>query len=160
MPLALYSGTFDPVTQGHMDITQRAARLFEKVVIGVFDTPAKTLLFSTEERVELFRKAVEHIPNAEVMPYDGLTVDFARRIGATVVIRGVRSITDVDYEAAMVMMNRKLQPQIDTVFLYTSLEYQFVSSTLIKEVARYGGDISSLVAEHVAAALKEKFRAV
>ncbi|MBI2171097.1 MAG: pantetheine-phosphate adenylyltransferase [Chloroflexi bacterium] len=160
MPLALYSGTFDPVTQGHMDITQRAARLFAKVVIGIFDTPAKTLLFSTEERVELFRKAVEHIPNVEVMPYAGLTVDFAHKIGATTVIRGVRSITDVDYEAAMVMMNRKLQPQIDTIFLYTSLEYQFVSSTLIKEVARYGGDISNLVAEHVAAALKEKFRAV
>ncbi len=160
MPIVLYSGTFDPVTRGHMDIVERAAKLFERVVVGIFDTPSKSLLFSTEERVALFRIAVSHVPNAEVLPYNSLTVDFARKIGAAAMVRGVRSITDVDYEAAMVMMNRKLQNQIDTIFLYTSLEYQFVSSTLIKEVARYGGDISNLVAEHVAAALKEKFRTV
>ncbi|MBI4312060.1 MAG: pantetheine-phosphate adenylyltransferase [Chloroflexi bacterium] len=158
MPLALYSGTFDPVTKGHQDIVERAAKLFEKVVVGIFDTPSKTLLFSTEERVDLFCRAVPHLSNVQVLPYRGLTVDFAREIGAAAMVRGVRSITDVDYEAAMVMMNRKLQPQVDTVFLYTSLEYQFVSSTLIKEVVRYGGDITSLVAEHVAAALKEKYR--
>ncbi|MBI4203159.1 MAG: pantetheine-phosphate adenylyltransferase [Chloroflexi bacterium] len=160
MTIALYSGTFDPVTKGHMDITRRAARLFDKIVVGIFDTPSKTLLFSTEERVDLFRQAVEDLPNVEVQPYSDLTVDFARRIGASAMIRGVRSITDVDYEAAMVMMNRKLNPNVDTVFLYTSLEYQFVSSTLIKEVARFGGDITNLVADHVAAALKTKFRAV
>lgn len=158
MVSVLYSGTFDPVTKGHMDIVERAGKLFDKVVVGIFDTPSKTLLFSTEERVVLFRKAVAHVSNAEVMPYTGLTVEFARRIGAAAMLRGVRSITDVDYEAAMVMMNRKLVNQIDTVFLYTSLEYQFVSSTLIKEVARYGGDISNLVADHVAAALREKIR--
>ncbi len=158
MPSVLYSGTFDPVTKGHMDIVERAAKLFEKVVVGVFDTPSKTLLFSTEERVALFRQAVAHVRNAEVVPYTGLTVDFARKIGAAAMLRGVRSITDLDYEAAMVMMNRKLAHQVDTVFLYTSLEYQFVSSTLIKEVARYGGDISDLVADHVAAALRQKIR--
>ncbi|MBI4338400.1 MAG: pantetheine-phosphate adenylyltransferase [Chloroflexi bacterium] len=158
MPLVFYSGTFDPVTRGHMDIVERAAKLFEKVVVGVFDTPSKTLLFSTEERVDLLLRAVGHMPNVEVMPYTGLTVEFALHIGAAAIVRGVRSITDVDYEGAMVMMNRKLRPQIDTIFLYTSLEYQFVSSTLIKEVARYGGDISNLVAEHVAAALEEKYR--
>jgi pantetheine-phosphate adenylyltransferase len=158
MPVALYAGTFDPVTMGHQDIVKRAASLFEHVIVGVFDTPSKTLLFSTEERVDLFRKAVESMPNVEVRPYSGLTVGFAQEIGATAMIRGLRSITDLDYEAAMVMMNRKLHPTVDTVFLYTSLEYQFVSSTLIKEVAHYEGDIHDLVPEHVAVALAEKIR--
>ncbi len=158
MPRVLYSGTFDPVTKGHLDITFRASALFDEVVIGVFDTPAKTLLFSTEERVEMFREVVQDMPNVTVSLYSGLTVDYAAEIGATGVIRGVRSLTDVDYEAAMVMMNRKLQPSIDTIFLYTSLEYQFVSSTLIKEVARYGGDIADLVPQNVATALRSRFK--
>lgn len=158
MPLVLYAGTFDPVTKGHADIVERAAKLFNTVVVGVFDTPAKTLLFSTQERTGLFRKTVEHLGNVKVQSYSGLTVDYAHEVGASAIIRGVRSITDVDYEAAMVMMNRKLYPDIDTVMLYTSVEYQFVSSTLIKEVARYGGDISNLVPPHVGAALREKSR--
>jgi len=132
--------------------------LFDEVVIGIFDTPAKTLLFSTEERVEMFREVVQDMPNVTVSPYRGLTVDYAAEIGAAGVIRGVRSLTDVDYEAAMVMMNRKLQPGIDTILLYTSLEYQFVSSTLIKEVARYGGDITDLVPQNVATALRSRFK--
>ena len=158
MTLAIYAGTFDPITRGHEDIAQRTASMFERVIVGVFDAPAKTLLFSTEERLEMFQRALQLMPNVEVRAYSGLTVEFAREMGATAIIRGLRSITDLDYEVAMVMMNRKLYPKIDTVFLYTSLEYQFVSSTLIKEVARYGGDISNLVPEHVAVALREKYR--
>lgn len=133
--------------------------MFDQVVIGVFDTPAKSLLFSTNERIELFQEAVTSIPNVKVISYTGLTVEFAKRVGAAAMIRGIRSITDLDYEAAMVMMNRRLQPNIDTVFLYTSLDYQFVSSTLIKEVAQYGGNIDDLVPNHVAHALQSKLNA-
>ena len=158
MALAVYAGTFDPVTKGHQDIAERAASMFDRIIVAVFDTPGKTLLFSTEERVEFLLRAVSHLPNIEVMPYNGLTVKFAKELGATVMVRGLRSITDLDYEAAMVMMNRKLYPEIDTVFLYTSLEYQFISSTLIKEVARYGGNLTNLVPDHVATALRAKYR--
>ena len=158
MVLAVYAGTFDPVTKGHLNIVERAAAMFDRLIIGVFDTPSKTLLFSTEERMQLFQGAMGHMPNVEVRSYAGLTVDWANDIGATAMVRGLRSITDLDYEAAMVMMNRRLRPRIDTIFLYTSLEYQFVSSTLIKEVARYRGDINDLVPQNVAAALQEKFR--
>lgn len=159
MPLAVYAGTFDPITKGHEDIVRRASSMFDQVVIGVFDTPAKSLLFSTNERIELFQEAVASIPNVKVISYTGLTVEFAKHVGAAAMIRGIRSITDLDYEAAMVMMNRRLQPNIDTVFLYTSLDYQFVSSTLIKEVAQYGGNIDDLVPNHVAHALQSKLNA-
>ena len=157
MAVAIYTGTFDPVTKGHEYIVQRAALMFDRVIVGVFDTPAKTLLFSTKERMDLLQKTTEHLPNVEIRSYAGLTVEFAKDVGATAIIRGLRSITDLDYEAAMVMMNRRLRPEIDTVFMYTSLDYQFVSSTLIKEVAQYGGDISDLVPHHVAVALQEKY---
>ncbi|MSQ22887.1 MAG: pantetheine-phosphate adenylyltransferase [Dehalococcoidia bacterium] len=157
MILAVYAGTFDPVTKGHIDIVERAAAMFDRLVVGVFDTPSKTVLFSTEERMRFLQRTVQKSSNVEVRSYGGLTVDFAHELGATAMVRGLRSITDLDYEAAMVMMNRRLRPNIDTIFLYTSLEYQFVSSSLIKEVARYGGDIKDLVPQHVAAALKEKY---
>ena len=156
MALAVYAGAFDPVTNGHEDIVERAASIFDRVIVGVFDTPAKTLLFSTEERLEMFRKTVQHISNVEVRSYSGLTVEFANEVGAATMIRGLRSITDLDYEVAMVMMNRKLHPEIDTIFLYTSLEFQFVSSTMIKEVAQYGGDITNWVPHHVTVALRQK----
>jgi len=158
MGLAVYAGAFDPLTNGHVDIAERAASLFERLIIGVFDTPAKSLLFSTEERLDLFQKTVEHMPNVEVRTYSRLTVDFASEVGAVTMIRGLRSITDLDYEVAMVMMNRKLHPKIDTVFLYTSQEFQFVSSTLVKEVAQYGGDVTNWVPHHVAAALRERYQ--
>lgn len=157
MGKALYAGTFDPITKGHMDVVERGAAMFEGFVVAVFDTPSKDLLFNTQERVAMCKTALRGMRNVEVMPYTGLTVEFARKIGASPLLRGLRSITDLDYEAAMVMMNRKLYPDIDTVFLYTSLEYQFVSSSLIKEVAKYGGDLHNLVPEHVAVALKKKY---
>ena len=159
MTTALYAGSFDPITKGHVDIIKRAAAVMDKVVVGVFDSPDKPLTFSTPERVGLCEKSIQNMINVEVVAYSGLTVEFARKVGASVMIRGLRSITDLDYEAAMVMMNRKLHPDIDTMFLYTSLEYQFVSSTLIKEVARYGGDIDDLVPHHVAVAIRDNLKA-
>ncbi len=157
MGLAMYAGTFDPITMGHMDVVERASAMFDRLIVGVFDTPSKTVLFSTEERMRFLQSSVQNMPTVEVRSYSGLTVDFAHELGATAMIRGLRSITDLDYEAAMVMMNRRLRPNIDTIFLYTSLEYQFVSSTLIKEVARYGGEINNLVPQHVVAALRQKY---
>ena len=159
MTTAIYAGSFDPITKGHLDIIKRAAAIMDRVVLAVFDSPDKTLTFSTTERVVLCEKSVPNMINVEVMAYSGLTVEFARKVGASVMIRGLRSITDLDYEASMVMMNRKLHPDIDTMFLYTSLEYQFVSSTLIKEVARYGGDIDDLVPNHVVVAIRDNLNA-
>lgn len=161
MTTAIYAGSFDPITKGHLDIVKRAADIMDRVVVGVFDSPEKSLTFSTPERVGLCEKSIHdmNIMNVEIMAYGGLTVEFARKVGASVMIRGLRSITDLDHEASMVMMNRKLRPDIDTMFLYTSLEYQFVSSTLIKEVARYGGDIEDLVPHHVAVAIRDNLNA-
>ena len=158
MVVAIYAVTFDPITKGHQDIVVRAAKMFERVIVSVFDTPSKSLLFSTEERVDMCQTTVKDMSNVEVKQFNGLVVDFAKEVGATAMVRGLRSITDLDYEVAMVMMNRKLHSDVDTVFLYTSLEYQFVSSTLIKEVVQYGGDINSLVPEHVVAALTDKYK--
>lgn len=152
----MYPGTFDPVTMGHIDITTRAANIFDRVVVGVYDTPSKALLFTTQERVELFQEAVRHLPNAEVAAYTGLTVDFARVRGAKLIIRGLRTGSDFEYEFEMAFMNRKLAPDIEFMYMMTSSAYQFVSSSLIKEVARLGGNIEDLVAEHVGRALKKK----
>jgi pantetheine-phosphate adenylyltransferase len=155
--IALYSGTFDPITNGHIDIAVRAARLFDKVVVGVYDLPDKRILFSTEERVELATRALADQPNVEVTAYSGmLTVDFAHNIGARTIVRGLRMSADFERELEMAMMNKKLHPDLELVCLMTSGQYQFLSSSLLKEVAGLGGDIGSLVPEHVSAALREK----
>jgi pantetheine-phosphate adenylyltransferase len=155
MTIAIYPGTFDPVTLGHVDITLRAAGIFEKVIVSVYGTPSKELMFSTQERVELFRKAVEHQPNVEVTPFSGLVVEWARRQGATVIVRGLRSGSDFEYEFEMAFMNRKLAPNIEVVCLMASLPYQYVSSSLLKEVVRLGGDVTALVPRHVMEAVKK-----
>lgn len=156
MVVAIYPGAFDPVTNGHLDIALRASRLFGKVIVAVYESPPKTLLFSTEERVELFQQAVAHVPNVVVEPYRGLTVDYAREAGADVIVRGLRMGADFEYEFEMALMNKKLSPGIEVVCLMTSLEYQFVSSSLLKEAARLGGNIADLVPEHVGPLLKER----
>jgi len=156
LTIAVYPGSFDPVTNGHIDIATRAARLFEKVIIGIFDTPSKHLLFSTAERVELTRVAVRHLSNVEVASFTGLTVDFAWRINAQVMVRGLRMSADFEREFEMAMMNKKLNPDLELVCLMTSLNYQFLSSSLLKEVAELEGNISDLVPRHVADAIKEK----
>ena len=157
MVLALYPGSFDPVTVGHMDITARASRLFEKVVVAVYDTPSKSLLFDTSERVALFEQACGHLPNVEVVKYSGLTVRFAKEIGAGVIVRGLRSGYDFEYEFEMAFMNSKLEPEVDLVCFMTSQDYVFVSASLLKEVAKLGGDIREMVPPNVGEALYSKF---
>ena len=157
MVIALYPGSFDPVTVGHLDIAARAAKLFDEVVVGVYDTPSKSLLFDTDERVALFEQAIAHLPNVRVVKYSGLTVRFARDIGAGVVVRGLRSGYDFEYEFEMAFMNSKLEPEVDLVCFMTSQDYVFVSASLLKEVARLGGNIREMVPPNVAEALYSKF---
>ena len=157
MTIALYPGSFDPVTMGHVDIAERAATLFEKVIVTVYDEPPKRLLFTTEERVELWRQAVAHLPNIRVEPYTGLTVGFAHKLKARVIVRGLRMSSDFEREFEMALMNKKLAPDLEVVCLMTNLEYEFLSASLLKEVAQLGGCIQDLVPEHVAVALKRRF---
>jgi pantetheine-phosphate adenylyltransferase len=159
MTVALYQGSFDPITEGHLDIIARGSLIFEKLIVGVFATPSKSLLFSTQERVELVQDSVTHLSNVDVVSYSGLTVTFAQEIGAPVMVRGLRMVSDFDYEFEMAMMNKKLAPKLDQIFLMTRLEHQFISSGLIKEVAQLGGDVSSFVPKPVTIALKNKFQA-
>ena len=154
---ALYPGSFDPVTLGHVDVARRAARLFDKVVVGVYATPSKQLLFDTDERIDLFRQAVADIPNVEVTHFQGLVVRFAQEIDANTIVRGLRSGSDFEYEFDMAFMNRRLAPEVDLVSFMTSLDYMFLSSSLIKEVAMLGGDIRGMVPPHVVDAVNSKF---
>ncbi len=156
MTIAIYPGSFDPITNGHLDIATRAAKLFEKVVIGVYGVPDKNILFTTEERIELVRQAIVNLPNVEAESYTGLTADFARRVKAQVMVRGLRMSADFEREFEMAMMNRKLFPELELVCLMARLEYQFLSSSLLKEVASLRGNIDNLVPEPVAEALRGK----
>ena len=156
MTIAIYPGSFDPITNGHIDIATRASRLFEKIIIAVFETPGKPLSFSIEERVELARQAVANLPNVEVKSYSKLTVDFAKEVNAKVMVRGLRMSADFDREFEMAMMNKKLCPELELVCFMSSQEYQFLSSSLMKEAASLGGNINSLVPQHVSEALKKK----
>jgi pantetheine-phosphate adenylyltransferase len=154
--IALYPGSFDPITKGHIDIVSRASKLFDKIVIGIFATPEKNVMFSLKERVDMAKKAVAYLPKVEVRPYSNITVEFAKEIKAQVLVRGLRMIGDFEWEFEMAMMNQMLSPGLETVCLMASQEYQFLSASLIKEVAGLGGDISKYVPKHVAAALKKK----
>lgn len=156
MTTAIYPGSFDPITNGHLDVAQRAARVFDKVIIGVYDTPEKKLMFSQTERVVLARKAVKNVPNVEVQPYSGLTVDFARKVGATVMVRGLRVSADFEFEFDLAMMTNKLSPELEMVCFMASPQYQFLSSSLLKEVARLGGKIDDWIPPSVAQAVKKK----
>ncbi|MFC1941086.1 pantetheine-phosphate adenylyltransferase [Chloroflexota bacterium] len=158
MTIAVYPGTFDPITNGHLDIATRAAKLFQKVIIGVYDAPAKEPLFTTVERLELARQAVADLPNVEVKSFSGLTVDFAKAEGAQTMVRGLRIGADFEREFEMALMNKKLSPDCELVCLMTNLQYQFLSSSLLKEVANLGGYIDDLVSKPVAVALKKKMR--
>ena len=157
MPKALYPGSFDPFSMGHLDVAQRAAAIFDELFIAVYSSPAmKTPMFVTDERVGLARQAVADLPNAAVVPFDGLVVEFARKSGASVIVRGLRTAADFEYEYEMAFMNKQLAPDIELVCLMTSLQYQFVSASLLKEVAALNGDIDGLVPRHVADALRIK----
>jgi len=153
---ALYPGSFDPITNGHIDIVTRASKLFDEIIIGIFATPDKRITFSLEERVNLAKRAVAHLPKVRVQPYSNITVEFAKQINAKVMIRGLRMRVDFEREFEMAMMNKNLNPDLELVCFLASQEYQFLSSSLTKEVGSLGGDISSLVPQHVAEALREK----
>ena len=157
MVTALYPGSFDPVTVGHVDVATRAASLFETLVVAVYDTPSKALLFNTEERLQLMKDACVHLPNVEVIKFSGLVVRCAKTVGAGVIVRGLRSGSDFEYEFDMAFMNRRLEPEVDLVCFMTSQDYMFVSASLLKEVARLGGDITEMVPPNVATAVYSKF---
>ncbi|MFC2014057.1 pantetheine-phosphate adenylyltransferase [Chloroflexota bacterium] len=158
MTIAIYPGSFDPITSGHLDVATRASKLFEKLIIGVYDTPSKHLVFTTDERVELVRQAIVHLPNVEVKPYSVLTIDFAKKEKAQAMVRGLRMAGDFEREFNMAMMNRKLYPELEIVCLMASVEYQFLSSSLLKEAASLGGHMKDLVPKHVAVALQKKIQ--
>jgi pantetheine-phosphate adenylyltransferase len=157
MAIAVYPGTFDPITCGHMDIIERALPLVDKLIVGIYENLTKQPLFSLEKRVRLAEEAVKDLPNVEVKAFKGLTVDFIHRVGGKVMLRGLRANSDFEREFEMALMTRKLAPDIELICLMTSSQYQFLSSTLIKEVAELGGCLEGMVPEHVAAALKERF---
>ncbi len=156
MTKAIYPGTFDPITNGHIDIAVRASRLFDYIVIGVYALPKKELLFTLDERIAMAREAVRGYSNISVEPYTALTVDFARQVGASVLVRGLRVSGDFEFEFSMAMMNRQLDEELEMVCLMASPQFQFVSSSILKEVARLHGNISEFVPPHVARALAQK----
>lgn len=147
MRKAIYPGSFDPVTYGHLDIIQRASKLVDELVIGVLKNNAKKGLFSTEERIEFLRRVTVDIPNVRIISFDGLLVDCAMEYGTHTIVRGLRAVTDFEYELQLAQTNKRLRPDIDTVFLTTNVEYAYVSSSIVREIASYGGDISHFVPE-------------
>jgi len=156
--IAIYPGTFDPVTNGHIDIAERGLRLFDKIVVAILHNPIKDTLFTVEERVEMLEISFNNYPNIEVDTFDGLLVDYASKRKSQAILRGMRAVSDFEYEFQLALMNRKLNREVQTVFLMTSLRWIFTSSSIIKEAARFGGDINSMVPSVVNQKLKEKFK--
>lgn len=156
--IAVYPGTFDPITLGHIDIIERSCRVFDKVIVTLAINPKKTLLFRPEERKEMVEKAVEHIPNASVVVFDGLIVDLATKSGASAIIRGLRAISDFEFEFQMALMNRTLAEKIDTVFFMPHEKYTYLSSSIIKNVASFEGNINKFVPDFVAEKIIQKFK--
>jgi len=156
MSKAIYPGSFDPVTLGHVDIIRRAAKMFDSLTVSVLNNSEKTPLFSVDERVKMLRKVCEDIPNVKIDSFSGLTADYAKKCGTDVIIRGLRAITDFEYELQMAQTNRKILPTVDTVFLTTSLEYAYLSSSIVREVASYGGDIHEFVTPDIAESVYSK----
>ncbi|MBQ6505365.1 MAG: pantetheine-phosphate adenylyltransferase [Flexilinea sp.] len=154
---AIFPGSFDPIHNGHIDIARRAADIFDELIVCIYATPQKNLLFSFEERMEMAQRVFEDIPNITVEGYTGLTVDYARKIGAKVMVRGLRVFSDFDYEFRMALANKKLAPDIETVSLITTHQYTFVSSSTVKEVASLGGDVTGMVPTFVRDALMKKY---
>ena len=158
MTRAIYPGSFDPVTLGHLDIIKRASKIFDELIVGVLNNNSKSPLFSVEKRVKMLNDVVKDLPNVKVMSFEGLLVDFARKVDAQIIVRGLRAVTDFEYELQMAQTNRVLAPDVDTVFLTTTLEYAYVSSTIMKEVARFGGDLSSFAPPEIIQALCKKMQ--
>ena len=155
---AIYPGSFDPVTYGHLDIIERAASISDELIVGVLQNKAKTPLFSVEERVIMLREVTKHLKNVKIIPFEGLLIEFAKQMDAKVIVRGLRAITDFEYELQMSQTNRKLNSDVETLFLTTSLDYSYLSSTTVKEVASFNGDITQFVPEFVAEKVTEKIK--
>ncbi|WP_337844466.1 pantetheine-phosphate adenylyltransferase [Thermus sp.] len=155
----VYPGSFDPLTNGHLDVIQRASRLFQKVTVAILENPNKRgqYLFTAEERLAIVREATQHLPNVEAHTFSGLLVDFVKRVGAQAIVKGLRAVSDYEYELQMAHLNRQLLPGLETLFILSATRYSFVSSTMVKEIARYGGDVSKLVPPATLRALKAKF---
>lgn len=156
MKLAICPGSFDPITLGHLDIIQRAALMFDRVIVAVLVNPGKNPAFTVEERIDMIRRAVCDIPNVEIECFDGLLADYARQRNAQVVVRGLRAVTDFEYEFQMALANRKMNPDTDTVFLTTSAQYMYLSSSMVKSIACFGGDISDFVPECICREISER----
>ncbi len=159
MKRVIYPGSFDPITNGHLDVIQRAATLFDEVIVAVAYNEQKRSLFTADERVALIEMASGNVPNIRIARFDGLLVEFAKAQGATAVVRGLRAVSDFEFEFQMALMNRKLEPEIETIFLMPAEKYTYLSSRIVKEIARLGGDVSAFVPESVARALREKLAA-
>jgi pantetheine-phosphate adenylyltransferase len=156
--IAVYPGTFDPITNGHTDLVARAARVFPKVIVAIAESPHKKPLFSLDERISLSRKQMAHLGNVEVVGFNNLLAEFVQQIGATIIIRGLRAVSDFEYEFQLASMNRHLAPRVETLFLTPDEEFSFISSSLVKEIARLDGDVSEFVAEEVQQAMRQRFR--
>lgn len=156
MRVCIYPGTFDPITHGHLDVLERACRLFDKVIVAIAENRSKQPFFSTEQRLQLVNENLERFPSASVMVFEGLLIDFAKEQGASAIIRGLRAVSDFEFEFQMANMNRHLGPEIETILVMTKEGYNYTSSTLVKQVAEYGADVSQFVPENVYAALKAK----
>lgn len=154
---AVYPGTFDPITLGHIDLVRRASPLFDRIVLGVAESPSKSPCFELEERVELARRAMADIPNVEVIGFSGLLARFVREIGGGILLRGLRAVSDFEYEFQLASMNRHLVPEVETLFLTPAEQFSFISSSLVREIARLGGDVSSFVHPEVQAALLRRW---
>ena len=158
MAVAICPGTFDPITRGHVDIITRASSIFDTVIVAILVNHGKCHMFSTEERLEMLRVACAHLPNVEIDHFEGLLVDYVRKRGAHVVIRGLRAVSDFEFEMTMALMNRKLDPTIETMYIMASMEYSFLSSSIVKEVAALGGDIRCLVPAPIAERVASRCR--
>jgi pantetheine-phosphate adenylyltransferase len=156
MAIAIYPGTFDPVTKGHIDIVERASHIVEHLTVGVVEISSKRTMFDVDERISMFAEAVAHLPNVSVESYSGLTVNVAREIGADLIVRGLRITSDFEYESEMALMNRRMAEDIETICLFSALEYQILSSSRVKEVAALGADVSDLVPPNVWGSLVER----
>lgn len=157
MRTAIYPGSFDPVTYGHIDVIERSSKMVDRLIVAVLNNNSKNSLFSVDERVNMLKEVTNHLPNIEIKHFGGLTIEFARKCNAAIIVRGLRAITDFEYELQMAQTNRIMAPDIDTLFLTTDLKYAYLSSSTVKEVAMFGGDISEFVAPLVADRVKDKF---
>lgn len=157
MTRAIYPGSFDPVTFGHIDMIERSAKMVDELIVAVLNNSAKNPLFSVKERVSMLEEITNHLPNVKVTSFDGLLIDYAKKMDASIIIRGLRAVTDFEYELQIAQTNRIVNPNVDTLFLTTSLEYAYLSSTIVKEVASYGGDISHFVPKQLIDRIYEKY---